>query len=269
MLRSLLEPRLMGHLLGIPIKVAPAVWLMVLFALMSGGGNPAARPMGIAILLLILLVALMLHEMAHALVAKRLGLHVLDITIWPLGGAARMEGLTGQSKQEALVAAAGPFANIALGGICLLFPGPIPADAAWINLVLGLGNLIPAFPLDGGRILRAWLARRSPLVDATHAANRFSRWLAFIALMFCFAYGALFIGLVLAVYLWWSGQVEYFQVVMREGHGPTLPTTQVWRRACYPWFSSGSRDGDVQDPHKDLENYHGSLDDFFRDRDSK
>lgn len=248
--------------------MAPAVWLMVILALISGG-NSEARPIGIAILLLILLVALMVHEMAHALVAKKLGLHVLDITIWPLGGAARMQGLTGRSKQEALVAAAGPLANMVLGGLCLLFPGPVATDAAWINLVLGLGNLIPAFPLDGGRILRAWLARRSPLVDATHAANRLSRWLAVIALLFCFAYGALFIGLVLAVYLWWSGQMEYFQIVMREGHGPTLPTHQVWRRACYPWFFSGSRDDDDQDPKADLENFHGSLDDFFRDRDSK
>lgn len=269
LLRSLLQPRLLGHLLGIPIKVAPAVWLMVAFALLSGSKNSSAQTIGIAALLLILLVALLVHELAHALVAKKLGLHVLDITIWPLGGAARMEGLTGQSKQEAMVAAAGPFANIVLGGICMLLPGAIAADAAWINLVLGLGNLIPAFPLDGGRILRAWLARRSPLVDATHAANRLSRLLAVIALLFCFIYGALLIGLILAVYLWWSGQMEYFQVVMREGHGPTLPTTEVWRRACYPFFSSVGHGGEAKNSKEDLENFHGSLDDFFRDRNSK
>lgn len=252
-----------------PIKVAPAVWVMVGLALFSGGGNSAIQPLAIGLLLLILMVALLVHELAHALVAKQQGLHVLDITIWPLGGAARMEGLTGHSKQEALVASAGPIANIVLGGVCLLFPGPLAADAAWINLVLGLGNLIPAFPLDGGRILRAWLSRRSPLVDATHAANRLSRWLAVFALIFCFYVGALFIGLILTVYLWWSGQVEYFQVVMREGHGPTLTTTEVWRRACYPWFSSGDPGGGSKDSAQDLENFHGSLDDFFRDRDSK
>ena len=269
LLRSLLEPRLLGRLLGIPIKVAPAVWLMVIFALISGSNNSGAQTIGIAVLLSILLVALLVHELAHALVAKSLGLHVLDITIWPLGGAARMEGLTGQSRQEALVAAAGPLANIVLGGICLLFPGPIAADAAWINLVLGLGNLIPAFPLDGGRILRAWLARRSPLVDATHAANRLSRLLAVIALLLCFIYGALFIGLILAVYLWWSGQMEYFQVMMREGQGPSLTTTEVWRRACYPLFSSADRGSETENSKEDLENFHGSLDDFFRDRNSK
>jgi len=240
---------------------------MVALALLSGGGNTGVQPLAIAILMLVLLAALLIHELAHALVAKHLGLHVLDITIWPLGGAARMEGLTGQSRQEALVAGAGPAANIVLGGICLLIPGPIAADAAWMNLVLGLGNLIPAFPLDGGRILRAWLSRRSPLVDATLAANRLSKVLALLALALCFYFGALFIGLILAAYLWWTGQMEYFQILMREGHGPTMPTSEVWRRACYPWVSSKGSGSGSDRPADQLEDYRGSLDDFFRDRD--
>ncbi|MGB0952420.1 MAG: site-2 protease family protein [Planctomycetota bacterium] len=269
MLRNLFSPRLMGHLFGIPIRVVPAVFVLVGLALLASGGNGKANPVAVLILLALLAVALLGHELAHALVAKRLGLRVIDITIWPLGGMARMEGLATSPQHEALVAAAGPAANIGFGLILLLVPGPIAADAAWINLVLGLGNLLPAFPLDGGRILRAWLARRSPLVDATRAANRLAQALGILALMFCFYHEALLIGIILGIYLWWSGQMEYIQVVLREGRHPSLTTSEVWRRACYPWFSRGGPEPSADPTQEDLESFRGSLDEFFHDRDSK
>lgn len=267
MLRNLFSPRPAGSLFGIPIRVVPAVFLLVAFALLAAGGESGANPWAVSILLVLLAVALLGHELAHALVAKRLGLKVIDITIWPLGGMARMEGITTSPKHEALVAAAGPAANIAFGLILLPMPGPIAADAAWINLVLGLGNLLPAFPLDGGRILRAWFARRSPMVDATRAATHFAQVLGILALLLCLYYGTLLIGIILAVYLWWSGQMEYIQVVMREGRQPTLRSAEVWRRACYPWFSKGGPEPGPDPTQEDLESFRGSLDEFFHDRD--
>jgi Zn-dependent protease len=257
----------MGSLFGVPIRVAPAVFLMAAIALVSAG--PETDLLALFLLLVLLAASLLAHELAHALVARHLGLRVLDITIWPLGGMARMEGLSDKPMKEAAVAASGPLANLILAGLFALIPSPISMAAVWLNLVLGLGNLLPIFPLDGGRILRAWLARRSPLVDATLAANRLAKVLALFALLFSLYYGMFLLGLLLAGYLWWSGQMELAQVMLLEGHGPSLPTSEVWRRACYPWLSSGQPPPSSHTSTEDLEDFHGSLDEFFHDRDSR
>jgi Zn-dependent protease len=266
MLRSLFRPIHCGRLFGIPILVAPAVFVLVALAVLSAGGNEEADALLVLVALLLLAVTLLVHEFAHALVARHLGLRVIDITIWPLGGMARMEGLSGHSKREAWVAAAGPLANLALAAICVLLPGRLAYGVFLMNLILGLGNLVPAFPLDGGRLLRAWLARRSPLVDATLAAVRLAKVIALLALLFGFWGSSMWIGVILAIYLWWSGQVEYIQVMLREGHGPGMSSAEVWRRACYPLFG-GSPPAD--DTDEQLESFHGSMDEFFKNRDSK
>lgn len=276
MLRLLFRPILCGRLFGIPVLVAPAVFVLVLMALVAAGGNSGAAAINVLLALGILAVTLLVHEFAHALVARRLGLRVIDITIWPLGGMARMEGLSGHSSREAMVAAAGPLANLALAAICAFLPGNLAYSAFLMNLILGLGNLVPAFPLDGGRLLRAWLARRSPLVDATLASVRLAKLIALAALLFGFWGSSIWIGIILAIYLWWSGQVEYIQVLLREGQQPSLTTAEVWRRACYPLFGGSNPAEEVQSPpsddhsaKEDLETFRGSMDEYFEERDSK
>ncbi|MDP7061811.1 MAG: M50 family metallopeptidase [Planctomycetota bacterium] len=276
MLRFLFRPVSCGQLFGIPIQVAPAVFVLATIAIFVASGESNRHAFSVLLALLILAVTLLVHEFAHALVAKRLGLKVLDITIWPLGGMARMEGLSGHSSREALVAAAGPLANLVLAAICAFIPGNLAHAAFFMNLVLGLGNLVPAFPLDGGRLLRAWLARRAPLVDATLASVRLAKVIALLALLFCFWGSSIWIGVILAIYLWWSGQVEFVQVMLREAQRPTLTSTEVWRRACYPLFGGtkpqsvyGASEPPAAPVEEELENFHGSLDEFFQDRDSK
>lgn len=274
MLRFLFRPVFCGRLFGIPVLVAPAVFVLVLLALLAAAGESQMAAVNVFLLLGILGVALLVHEFAHALVARKLGLKVLDITIWPLGGMARMEGLSGQPSREAIVAAAGPLSNLALAGVCAFLPGKA---ALFMNLILGLGNLVPAFPLDGGRLLRAWLALRSPVVDATYAAVRLAKAIALLALLFGFWGSSLWIGVVLAIYLWWSGQAEFIQVMLREGQRPSLTTTEVWRRACYPFFGGSPPAVDVESPpphhapsvDEELENFHGPMEQFFKERDSK
>lgn len=275
MLRLFFRPVSCGQLFGIPIQVAPAVFVLVLVAIITASGESNTHALSVLLALVILAVTLLVHEFAHALVAKRLGLKVIDITIWPLGGMARMEGLSGHSSREAMVAAAGPLANLVLAAICAFIPGNIAKAAFFMNLVLGLGNLVPAFPLDGGRLLRAWLARRAPLVDATLASVRLAKVIALLALLFGFWGSSLWIGVILAIYLWWSGQVE-LQVMLREGQRPTLTSSEVWRRACYPLFGGSKPQnvyGAAQPPSppvdEELEEFHGSLDEFFQDRDSQ
>ncbi len=270
MLRALFHPRPCGSLLGIPIRVAPAVFVLVLLAVVFGGNG--AQPGIMLGLLFLLATALLVHELAHALVAQQLGLRVLDITVWPLGGMARMEGLLVHPQYEAKVAVAGPAVNLFFGLLFSALPGAFAAQAAWVHFVLGLGNLLPAFPLDGGRILRAWLARRSPLVDATFAATQLAKTLSFLALFVFWLAGAFWIGLLLALHLWWSGQAEFTQVLYHYGRPPVLSPAQVWQRACYPWFSSnrGTPPSVPKNPtQEELERFHGRLDQFFKKRRTK
>ena len=183
------------------------------------------------ILLLVLSGSLLVHEMAHALVGRRLGLRVHDITIWPLGGMARMDGLADHPELEAPVAAAGPLANLVLALICWLLPGTIADSGIAINLVLGLGNLLPAFPLDGGRVLRSWLVRHAPPTAATRAAVWVSNCILWVLLLVGAWLDSFWIVALLCAFLYWAGRMELMQAMLRTGNLPTLAPGEVLSRA--------------------------------------
>lgn len=218
--------------MGIPIRVSPLVFLLLLVLVWDFSSHTDADATSELLLLLGALgVSLLVHELAHALVARRLGLKVYDITIWPLGGMARMDGLADNPQLEAPVAAAGPIANLILALLCWLIPGTLADPAAAINLVLGLGNLIPAFPLDGGRILRSWLARHSPAPAATRAAVHFSNWLLWLALLIGAWLDSFWVVALLCSFLYWAGRMELMQAVLRHGTMPVLDPGEVLSKA--------------------------------------
>ena len=155
-------------------------WL-ILFLLLSwtfaANWFPQARPglttatywaMGVVTALL-LFASIVLHEVSHAIVARRYGLPIRGITLFIFGGVAEMTDEPPTAKSEFMVAIAGPIASIAIGGVCLAlwaagqvggWPGPVVSIAgvlAWINVTLVIFNMVPAFPLDGGRVLRSIL----------------------------------------------------------------------------------------------------------------
>lgn len=160
---------------------------LFVFYLYKGGSFAAA----LAGVVLVATVAgcVVLHELGHALMAKTFGIPTLDITLYPIGGVARLQGIPREPKHELMVALAGPAVNLAIA-VGLFFLNaltgrPLSVESVlesdtnvlgmlmWINLTLVGFNLIPAFPMDGGRVLRAGLATRMPY----HRATQLAAWI--------------------------------------------------------------------------------------------
>ena len=264
MLSFLFRPLKVGQLFGIPFRVVPAVVLLTLLVIARAAGSAEGRVGWTALLFALLGFSLVAHELAHALLARRFGLRVLDITVGPLGGMARMEGMSNRPQIEGPVALAGPAANLALAGFALILPaGHATTALFWINLLLGLCNLAPAFPLDGGRILRAWLARNSPLPDATRAALSVGNTIALGTLIAGFLGGWFLLALVLTLYVGWMGRMELLQAILIGGGTPTLTPWEVFRRAVKTPLG---QDHEEPSGHKGLESFHGSMKEFFKHR---
>lgn len=169
-------------------------------ALLSSKADAASR-MSTAVfnvsLVLAVFVCVVLHELGHALMARRFGVRTRDIVLLPIGGVARLERIPRHPVQELLIALAGPAVNVVIAamlGAGLLAAGAMRGDAlafvtaegglgfvpalAGINIVLVMFNMIPAFPMDGGRVLRALLAMAIPYERATSIAARVGQLVA-------------------------------------------------------------------------------------------
>jgi Zn-dependent protease len=196
-----------GRIAGIDLYVHATFPLLFLWIVLSGLGVTNVRTvLATLALTLAVFVIVVLHEYGHALVARRYGIRTRDITLLPIGGIARLERMPREPRQELLVALAGPAVNVLLAGLIygvLRLTGsppilPLLEDAATaltvpsvlaqlvaINIWLAAFNLIPAFPMDGGRVLRALLVMRSrDYVKGTVTAARVGRM---FALIFAFA----------------------------------------------------------------------------------
>jgi len=187
---------------------------------------------------LLFYASLLSHEMGHALVARRLGVAVDGITLWVFGGVARLRGEAATPGIEARIAVAGPVVSLAiaivLGAATFALdatggPALIEGGCLWLavaNATLLLFNLVPAFPLDGGRLLRAWLwRRRHDRYSATSGAAWLGRMCAFLmialGLVELFAQGALS-GVWLVLLGWFlmsAARSEEAQVMMRGALG--------------------------------------------------
>lgn len=177
-----------GRVLGIELRIHAAFPLLLVWAAWSGytlRSNWADAREAVVFVLLLFGVVI-LHEFGHALAARRYGIETRDITMLPIGGLARLERMPEEPKQELVIALAGPAVNvllaIPLGAIVLLGGASMGANPELVgqwslwerllatNIVLAVFNMIPAFPMDGGRVLRALMAMRMPYVQATNTA---------------------------------------------------------------------------------------------------
>jgi Zn-dependent protease len=176
-----------GRIAGIRIQLhvtflAYVAWVAVMQGIATGDPRHALMTAG---LLLSVFACVLLHELGHALTARRYGIRTQDIVLLPIGGVARLERMPEKPGQELAVAVAGPAVNVAIAALLWVFvPGARELSAATariganpaafllvVNVLMVAFNLIPAFPMDGGRILRALLATFMPFAKATRVAS--------------------------------------------------------------------------------------------------
>jgi Zn-dependent protease/CBS domain-containing protein len=197
-----------GRAFGIDVKVHWSFFLLLAFfgyLSFSNSGSLVDALVTIGIVVA-LFFCVLLHEYGHALVALRLGSEVQDITLLPIGGLARMKTLPERPIDEVKVAVAGPLVNVVLApiffGLALLFGGSlsVPPDIlsgvgslsqafvalGTINVALVVFNMIPAFPMDGGRVLRGLLATRLGPVRATDISSTIGQGFAILFILFGF-----------------------------------------------------------------------------------
>jgi Zn-dependent protease len=206
---------------GIEVRVhATFLILVVLFAAMAPEPGAASALRNIGWLLLVF-ACVVVHELSHCFVARRRGAQVDEIVLFPLGGVSKLRNLPESPGDELAIAIVGPLTSIGLGllagwGALLLGQSLVPVDLlsgwllvrlAWLNLILGVFNLLPAFPLDGGRVLRALLERDRSLEAATRAATRVGH---------AFAWALMIAGLLFDVWLLLIGLFVYFGASAEE-----------------------------------------------------
>lgn len=202
-------------------------WVAVSHYLQKQSWADALAGLGFTLSLFTIVV---LHELGHALMARRFGIRTRDITLLPIGGVARLERIPEKPQQELLVALAGPAVNVVLAALLFgvlivgaelsaakefkLVGGHFLANLMWVNVSLAVFNLLPAFPMDGGRVLRALLAMRMGYLRATKIAASIGQGMAWV-----FGFIGLFTNpflIFIALFVWMGAAAESGQVQMKS-----------------------------------------------------
>jgi Zn-dependent protease/CBS domain-containing protein len=224
-----------GSLAGISIYVHATFLLLILFILFINWhqGKTLTTAVWGVIFVVVIFGCIVLHELGHALAARKYGIKTRDITLLPIGGLARLERMPDVPIQELWVALAGPAVNAVIAGALLLgevlmgvhpdlaqfrwFGGNFLNKLMVVNFWLVAFNLIPAFPMDGGRVLRALLARRMEYTRATVAAARVGQMIAYV-----FGFLGLFLDpflLFIALFVWMGAEQESAMVQIHTSLG--------------------------------------------------
>ncbi|TDE38422.1 site-2 protease family protein [Antarcticimicrobium sediminis] len=219
-----------GRLFGSDLRIHVTFFLLLAWvgyaAYADAGWSGAVQNVLFVIALFACVVA---HEFGHALTARRYGIKTPDITLLPIGGMARLERMPENPRQEILVALAGPLVNVVIWAVLMLAGARLPLDSAaaldltgpgflgrlaFVNLFLALFNLIPAFPMDGGRVFRALLSMTMDRVRATRVAATAGQIVAFL-----FGFAGMSTGnpmlILIAVFVFVAANAESQDVAMR------------------------------------------------------
>jgi Zn-dependent protease/CBS domain-containing protein len=226
-----------GRFSGIDVRVHWTFFLLLAFFAFIGyqaSGSPLGALTATA-MIVALFICVLLHEFGHSLVAQRLGIEIHSITLLPLGGVSNLESLPEKPADEIKITVAGPLVNVVLApiffGVGLLLGAVprLPADPfmdigsvgqfifylGYLNVVLAVFNLLPAFPLDGGRILRALLATRLGALRATDISSAVGQLFAVAFFLIGLISGNLLLALV-AVFIYFGATGESQMVRQQE-----------------------------------------------------
>jgi Zn-dependent protease len=214
----------LGTLAGIPVNVHVTFGLLLAWVVLSHviqGHGLLSAASGL-LLVVSIFGCVVLHELSHALVARRFGIGTREITLLPIGGVARLERMPERPSQELAVALVGPATSFAIAGVLFLVlwllggpvdlerlrlvGGPFLTKLMWINVGLATFNLLPAFPMDGGRVLRAALAMRLGRHRATEWAARVGQGMAVLFAIVGVLSNPMLI--VIAVFVWLGAKSE-------------------------------------------------------------
>lgn len=220
---------------GIPVRVHAtfALFIVYIFVVSLTGGQGLGRAAQGAGTVLAIFGCVVLHELGHALTARRYGVKTRDITLLPIGGVARLERIPERPSQEIAIALAGPAVNVIIAVALLPIVAPMfslaqaaqatpellnwfPARLFFVNVMLVAFNLIPAFPMDGGRVLRAALASRLDYVRATRIAAAVGQGIALLFGFAGFRFGEPML-LFIALFVFIGATQESAAVQMRSG----------------------------------------------------
>lgn len=215
-----------GSAWGIPIELH--ITFILLIAAVGILAYPNFYPF---LLVLSLFVFVVFHEIAHSVVARHYGIKVRKIILYPIGGVSEIEEIPDNPAQEWRMAVAGPFTSLMLGailfGVGLLFSSGIIShlselsvtgnfliDLAVLNIILGAFNLIPAFPMDGGRVFRALLAEHVKYADATRYAVYLGRILGIAMVVAGFIFSAYFLLVLVGIFVYIGASEEGEQTII-------------------------------------------------------
>ncbi|MEH6537195.1 MAG: site-2 protease family protein [Psychroserpens sp.] len=233
----------LGSVSGIKIKIHWTFLFLIawiVFDELKRGGTAESVLFNLAFVVAVF-ICVILHELGHALTAKRFGINTKKITLLPIGGMASLDKIPESPKQEFLVVIAGPIVNILIA-ILLYFIVPVQElfDQSFseayqvfksftfqnflfylfiVNVGLALFNMIPAFPMDGGRMLRALLAMRINRVKATQIAASIGQFIAVIFLLLGLLYNPFLVFIALFIFLGAYGENQMVQhLALLKGH---------------------------------------------------
>ncbi len=203
-----------GRIFGIPIRVHYTFLLLLAFIWYVESSVLGAEAGFHSVIFWALIFAcVLLHELGHSLVAQSYGLTITSIMLLPIGGVSQITAIPRDPIKEVAITIAGPVVNFLIAGVLLLFAkmidpslqfseislqsGSMIVDLFWANIMLGLFNIVPAYPMDGGRILRGLLAMKKGYADATRLAADVGRLFAigFIIAGFFYNWWLILIGI--------------------------------------------------------------------------
>ena len=226
-----------GRLSGIDVRVHWTFLLLLAFFAFLGyqASGSLIGALTATAMIVALFLCVLLHEFGHSLVAQRLGIEIRSITLLPIGGISNLESLPEKPADEVKITVAGPLVNVVLApiffGVGLLLGAVprVPTDLftgigsvgqfffylGYLNVVLAVFNLLPAFPMDGGRLLRGLLATRLGAVRATDIASRVGQLFA-VAFFLIGLLSGNFLLLLIAVFIFFGATGEAQMVRQRE-----------------------------------------------------